>query len=1261
MSLYYEAAALLANTENTGGSLKSRLFTKRDLKSSPGQIFALIAEASKWSLVLKDVIENCSLLAEEKKLTPILALLLTHDLLVARSGVAAPASHVLKLAITRHKARLSAEFTKARIRYGYPTLRAFKDAIDNGELEGDEDAAQKATRHPRWVRVNTIKTSLEQQLATTFSGFRKTDNLAEVLSSRGNAKIYYEDPNIPSLLALPSKINLSRCNAYTKGEIIFQDKASCFPAYLLDLSPDDGDVIDGCAAPGNKTTHLAAIVSNQDGASENQRVIAFERDKVRTGTLQKMVKLVSADKIVSVKGGSDFLAAKPGSDEFANVGAILLDPSCSGTGIVGRDDGIKIHLPSAQPGKTVLQSTTRGKKRKRGDDASNTGESAVLDVDVHDSAPEETPYEGKVAERLATLSNFQLHILTHAMRFSLAHKITYSTCSIHFEENEGVVFQALASSIAKERGWKILKRERQVSGLQSWSRRGVWEDDKVNVAISDIHKQDVLDGCIRCDKGTNEGTMGFFVAAFVRDSDESPDAMQEALVVEEDEWNGFSDADECQDKSTVSAAPAKALEKNKKRKKRKASAADLSRLRLTALAKWIRDDLDVLVAREGPNVLRPDDVLTLHETLIGLRLSQHITAMDLRATGIHMAVQDIAGVATRWPGRLCDDCDKIIALWTAKFGPFNQLHPFLYGRGGRLEGIASVNEYSRESQTLLKRWSETCPEKIHRKRSHRLGALGFKAGDWWINTLFAHHAGIIGLEAVEGGTTFDKHDAIRILRSHSFNSVWGPKAGVRYEGLYGVKSWSIRQAKTTDTAGGEWKQGDIIFEVRFERRDDTPMEEVTRRPTATEVDDYSEYKRLRKLQREGKRKIADAVTNPIDMEFSFTKAAPPIIPPQPSGATGGAIMVRPGMVSPRTIPNTDHFPMMRGKANTLIVPSNSNHRNLGDDFFPSGSPRKSSPDTNSRPNSTHTAASTQPNILEVAPWIDFDAGLTVPSLDAEFPIIRQKIIPRANDPKAKDQPIARNASNFAPDSPPPSSRRDGRKSGDFKDFKGFTGRGYLSPSGSSKMRDGRKSIFVRSRNPMAKLFDGAASKDDEASQTITSTKRSEDRASNDSAIVLHSPVPQRPFSPDMPLAMARRGALLTTTRIAPVTLPMLPRTSPHESGNGLYTLSPHDPFVDSDINAESKSDALLKRFSVALPISLKMFMGPPRNLVALPKTGDMCRRLSVHGAVDAGKLEQVEGGNGNVTFTNPFGPMEEGKRPRLRRESSENIAPDVVG
>jgi 25S rRNA (cytosine2278-C5)-methyltransferase len=67
MSLYYEAAAALANDNNAGGSLKSRIYRQKDIKSSPAQLFAVISEASKWSLVLKDVIEQSGLLAAEKK------------------------------------------------------------------------------------------------------------------------------------------------------------------------------------------------------------------------------------------------------------------------------------------------------------------------------------------------------------------------------------------------------------------------------------------------------------------------------------------------------------------------------------------------------------------------------------------------------------------------------------------------------------------------------------------------------------------------------------------------------------------------------------------------------------------------------------------------------------------------------------------------------------------------------------------------------------------------------------------------------------------------------------------------------------------------------------------------------------------------------------------------------------------------------------------------------------------------------------------
>ncbi|KAJ4291990.1 hypothetical protein N0V90_009889 [Kalmusia sp. IMI 367209] len=554
MSLYYEAAAVLANSDNTGGSLKSRLYNKKDLKSKPAQLFALISEASKWSLLLKDVIEKCGLLTEEKKLTPVLVLLLTHDLLLSKSGVAAPANHVLKLAILRHKARLGAEFTKARIRRGHATIGALREAVNDGELEEGSEASKKAYRHPRWVRVNTLQTTIADQLSTTFAGFEKTSKLNLVQRASASAKIYFEDRNIPNLLALPPKIDLSKSPAYTNGAIILQDKASCFPAYLLDITPGDGDAIDGCAAPGNKTTHLAAIVSERSAGYNQQKMFAFERDKVRAVTLQKMVKRASADSIVSIKAGADFLAANPDSDEFADVGAVLLDPSCSGSGIVGRDDAIKMHLPGQSGGNDV---GTKNKKRKRDHGAHQSPDgSTTLSLGLDDSTPEETPIEGQLSERLTALSTFQLRILTHAMRFPKARKITYSTCSIHFEENEGVVAQALASAVAKERGWRILLREQQVQGL-----RGMGEKR---------YKEEVCNACIRCEKGTEEGTMGFFVAAFIRDLDVidngvvATDAATENL---EEEWNGFSDEDKAN--ATISAQPVATDTSKKPRKKRR--------------------------------------------------------------------------------------------------------------------------------------------------------------------------------------------------------------------------------------------------------------------------------------------------------------------------------------------------------------------------------------------------------------------------------------------------------------------------------------------------------------------------------------------------------------------------------------------------------------------------------------------------------------------------------------------------------------------
>ncbi|TLS27642.1 hypothetical protein PpBr36_05212 [Pyricularia pennisetigena] len=560
MSLYHEAAAILTHPE--GGSLKSRVFGAKNLKSPPAQVYALVLETCKWSAILKEVVDSSQLLNHERRLTPPLAILLAHDLLLAKGGVALPASHGLRVTIERHKARLSSELTRARIRRKAPTLDALRAQVD--------EATSSEAGHPRWVRVNTLRSSLAEQLETTFFRFSKVDSVLDVVTkgagggAGSSANRIYLDEHVPNLVAISPGSDITKTEAYKSGAIILQDKASCFPAYLLDPRPQDGDVIDACAAPGNKTTHAAAVLEEYRAAAGVKEskgfrptVHAFEKDSRRAEILAKMVKIAGSDSFTVVNKGKDFLKADPNSPLYKDVGALLLDPSCSGSGIVGRDDAPELHLPEASGSANKGQSrdNAKGGKRKRQDEQdrkSKKNKANDQDGEQEEAGRTFVDDDGQttmassaadLAARLAALSSFQATLLEHAMKFPSAKRITYSTCSIHAEENEGVVVRTLR----RNPGWRIMTREEQVDGMRKWPVRG-----EVQFCEGD---KEVAEGCIRAYKGDGHGVMGFFVAAFVPNEDgqamtaaptvATPEARNDMMDQDNDsddsEWGGCSD------------------------------------------------------------------------------------------------------------------------------------------------------------------------------------------------------------------------------------------------------------------------------------------------------------------------------------------------------------------------------------------------------------------------------------------------------------------------------------------------------------------------------------------------------------------------------------------------------------------------------------------------------------------------------------------------------------------------------------------------
>lgn len=110
------------------------------------------------------------------------------------------------------------------------------------------------------------------------------------------------------------------------GTALFQSSASQLVSTIVDPQPGER-VLDLCSAPGNKTTHLAALMGDRG------EVVAYERHPGRAAALEARVRSLGASIVTVVN--EDAASATGAFDR------VLLDPPCSGLGTLSRNPDLR--------------------------------------------------------------------------------------------------------------------------------------------------------------------------------------------------------------------------------------------------------------------------------------------------------------------------------------------------------------------------------------------------------------------------------------------------------------------------------------------------------------------------------------------------------------------------------------------------------------------------------------------------------------------------------------------------------------------------------------------------------------------------------------------------------------------------------------------------------------------------------------------------------------------------------------------------------
>jgi 16S rRNA (cytosine967-C5)-methyltransferase len=110
------------------------------------------------------------------------------------------------------------------------------------------------------------------------------------------------------------------------GIVVHQSRASQLVSEIVDPQPGER-VLDLCAAPGNKTTHLAALMEDRG------EVVAYEQHAGRAAALARRATELGASIVEVVQADA--------ADASGSFDRVLLDPPCSGLGTLARHPDLR--------------------------------------------------------------------------------------------------------------------------------------------------------------------------------------------------------------------------------------------------------------------------------------------------------------------------------------------------------------------------------------------------------------------------------------------------------------------------------------------------------------------------------------------------------------------------------------------------------------------------------------------------------------------------------------------------------------------------------------------------------------------------------------------------------------------------------------------------------------------------------------------------------------------------------------------------------